>query len=989
VSAQPLTIHRDWTAELSPFAQRLANSVELRCEEGLVNLRAEVGPLAAGAFTFGPFRLLPEERALLEDGKAVRLGGRALDILTALVVRSGTLISKEDLISYAWPRARVEEANLRVHIGALRNALGENRAGVRYIATVAGRGYCFVAPVHREDSSAVAALPPGMSSATLPVPITRMIGRDDAVVSLLSQMRTRRLVTIVGPGGMGKTRTALAVAGRFSASLEHQAQFVDFSRLSDPLLLPSSLASVLGVPSPSEDPFRGVIEYLRDKQMLIVLDSCEHVIDAAAILVEAVLKAGPGIQVLATSREPLRAEGEYVKRLAPLRMPSTSANLTAAQALAFPAIELFAERASMSFEDFELTDADVPATVATCMKLDGLPLAIELAAGRMGPFGIRELAKRLDDRFTLLAQGRRTALPRHKTLTATLDWSYGILAEHEQTILRRLAVFCGEFTMDSAQAVAASKGIGSLDVLDGVTSLMAKSLVSVALTDAITTYRLLETTRAYAREKLLRSNEIRRIRRLHALDCSRTVKEVEATSQSATLAERITFYRRRIDDVRSALEWAYSPDGDAGIGETLTAVHAPMFLRLSLLDEYRGHVEQALQSSATTPTSDPFVMRHLNLALGHLLLHMEKDAAQMHAAFGRALKITDETKVPERDYRALVGVWLGTLFTGDYPAALMLAQRVQRDAGDPAGEAADLVQGRMMALSLHYMGQFGEARRFIERILQHPLRSAPLEHDKVFFIDLEVATYTVAARNSWIEGYPDRASDMARQGVERAISIDNAVGICYALGIGALPVAIWRGDLPEARRLTTMLLEYAGKYGLPFWQSWARLYQREVLLLEEVHPESAILPSDIKDPGLTAIQIDFIATLREDVVPAEALARVESGRVGWSAAEILRVAGEAIRREAAEDAPHVAEAMFHRSLDLARRQCALSWELRTATSLARLWRDQHRVDAARELLSAVRDRFGEGFQTRDCLKADTLLQDLRTLLNAGSTVRVA
>jgi predicted ATPase/DNA-binding winged helix-turn-helix (wHTH) protein len=932
--------------------------------------------LAAVAFTFGPFRLLPEERVLLENGKAVRLGGRALDILTALVVRSGTLISKQELISYAWPRARVEEANLRVHIGALRNALGENRAGVRYIATVAGRGYCFVAPVHCEDAPAVAALPPGLSSATLPVPITRMIGRDDVVVSLLSQMRTRRFVTIVGPGGMGKTRIAVAVAARFSASLQQQAQFVDFSRLSDPQLLPSSLASVLGVTSSSEEPFRGVVDYLRDKQMLILIDSCEHVVDAAAILVEVVLKAGPGIQVLATSREPLRAEGEYVRRLAPLRMPSTPANLTATQALAFPAIELFAERASMSFEDFELTDADVPAAVATCTKLDGLPLAIELAAGRIGPFGIRELAKRLDDRFSLLAQGRRTALPRHKTLRATLDWSYGILAQREQAILRRVAVFCGEFTMDSAQAVAASEGIGSGDVLDGVTSLIAKSLISVVLRVAFTTYRLLETTRAYAHEKLLESDEILRIRRLHAEDCSRTMREVEAASRSATLAERVTFYRRRIDDVRTALEWAYSRDGDSGFGVTLTATCAPMFLRLSLLDEYRGHVEQALRNSAAMPTSDASVMRHLNLALGHLLLHMEKDAAQMHAAFGRAFKITDETNVQEQDSRALAGIWLGTLFSGDYPAALALAQRVQRDAGD----AADLVHGRMMALSLHYMGEFREASRFIERILQHPLRSAPLEHDKVFFIDLEVATYTVSARNAWIEGYPDRASDMARHGVERALSIDNAVGICYALGIGALPVAVWRGDLPEARRLATMLLEYAGKYGLRFWQSWARLHQRAALSLEEVRPEAA---------ALTAIQIDAIATLREDIVPAEALTRVESGRVGWSAAEILRVAGEAIRRDGADDSAQVAEAIVHRSLDLARRQSALSWELRTATSLARLWKDQHRVGAACELLSAVRDRFGEGFQTRDFLKADRLLHDLRALLDTGSAVRVA
>jgi predicted ATPase/DNA-binding winged helix-turn-helix (wHTH) protein len=945
--------------------------------------------LAAGAFTFGPFRLLPEERVLLEDGKAVRLGGRALDILTALVVRSGTLISKEELISYAWPRARVEEANLRVHIGALRNALGENRAGVRYIATVAGRGYCFVAPVQGEDGPAVAASSAEKSAAALPVPITRMIGRDEAVVSLLSEMHTRRFVTIVGPGGIGKTRIALAVASRFGASLQRQVQYIDFSRVGDPLLLPSSLASVLGASSPSEDPFRGVIECIRDKQMLIVLDSCEHVIDAAAILVEVVLKAGPGIQVLATSREPLRAEGEYVKRLAPLRMPSTPANLTGDQALAFPAIELFAERASMSFEDFELTDADVPAAVSICMKLDGLPLAIELAAGRIGPFGIRELAKRLDDRFTLLARGRRTALPRHKTLRATLDWSYGILTEHEQSILRRLAVFCGEFTMNSAQAVAVSGGIGSADVLDGVTSLIAKSLISVALRDAITTYRLLETTRAYAREKLLESDEIQRVGRLHAEDCCTTMNEVETTSRIATLAERLTCYRRRIDDVRSALEWAYSPEGDAAIGATLTAICAPMFLRLSLLDEYRGRVEQALHYSAATRTEDPFVTRNLNLALGHLLLHMEKDVEQMNAAFGRALKISERTTLRAVDFPALVGMWLGTLFSGNYRAAFALVQRVPRDAGDPDGESGELVHDRMMALTLHFMGEFAEVRRFIGRIRQHPLRSARLEHDKEFYIDLEVATCTVSARNAWIEGHPDRASDMAREGLDRAMSIDSAVGICYTLGLGALPVAIWRGDLPGARRLTTMLLEYSGKYGLQFWQSWARLHERAVLSHEEAGREPSSLPSTGRDPTLTAIQIEANSTLREDFVPAEALARVESGQESWCAAEILRVAGEAVRRAAAQDSAQAAEALFHRSLDLARRQNALSWELRTATSLARLWRDQHRVGAARELLSAVRDRFSEGFQTRDCLKADALLQDLRALLDAGSTARVA
>jgi predicted ATPase/DNA-binding winged helix-turn-helix (wHTH) protein len=933
--------------------------------------------LAAGAFTFGPFRLLPEERVLLEAGKAVRIGGRALDILTALVVRSGTLISKEELIAHAWPRTRVEEANLRVHIGALRNALGENRAGVRYIATVAGRGYCFVAPVQREGAAPLVASFPDKSAASLPVPITRLIGRDGAVESVLSEVRSRRFVTIVGAGGIGKTRLALAVANRLGASLQQRVQHVDFSRISEPRLLPSSLASVLGAPSPSDDPYRGVIEFLGNEQMLIVLDSCEHVIDAAAIMVEVVLKAGPGIRVLATSREPLRAEGEYVKRLAPLRMPSTSVNLTAARALEYPAIELFAERASMSFEDFELTDADVPAAVAICNKLDGLPLAIEFAAGRIGPFGIRELAKHLDDRFTLLLRGRRTALPRHKTLRATLDWSYEILPQREQAILRRLAIFCGEFTMGSAQAVAASDGVGAPEVLDGVTSLMTKSLVSAALTEAITTYRLLETTRAYAREKLSESEEIERVRRSHAEDCYRTMSEVQATSQTATLAERVMVYRRRIDDVRNALDWAFSPQGDAGIGATLTAVCAPMFLRLSLLDEYRGRVEHALQSTIATPTSDLSLMGNLNLALGYLLRHMEKDPVQMSAAFGRALQISDQTDGAPRDLRALAGMWLGKLFSGDYQAALALAQRAQRGAEACVDGTADLVHGRMMALTLHFIGEFVQARRFIEHILQHPLRGAPLEHDKVFYIDLEVATHTVCARNAWIEGHPDRASDMARLGLERALSIDDAVGICYTLGIGAVPVAIWRGDFPEAGRLIAMLLEYSGKYGLRFWQSWARLHQCAVAAHAQSCGEPAFLQSRIEDLVLTPIQLDVISTLREDVVPAEALARVESGRVGWSAAEILRVAGEAIRRAGARDSMEEAQAKFRESLEIARRQNALSWELRTATSLARLWRDQHRSGAAWELLAAVRDRFSEGFKTRDCLRADALLQELR------------
>jgi DNA-binding winged helix-turn-helix (wHTH) protein len=279
--------------------------------------------LSARAFSFGEFRLLPEERALLAAGKPVRISSRALDILIMLVDHAGELVSKNLLIERAWPDTRVEENNLRVHIGALRKLLGEGPAGVSTIATVPGRGYSFVASVQRESvQPLLATVPPTVTAPALPASLTRMIGRAETLVLFLSRMRKQRLVTIIGPGGMGKTTIALAMAERLSRSLEHHASFVDLSPVADPQLLPSALASVLGIASRSDNPLFGLLAFLRDKRMLIVLDSCEHLVEAAAAMVEALLKGAPGVQILATSREPLGVEGEWVERLAPLGLPS-------------------------------------------------------------------------------------------------------------------------------------------------------------------------------------------------------------------------------------------------------------------------------------------------------------------------------------------------------------------------------------------------------------------------------------------------------------------------------------------------------------------------------------------------------------------------------------------------------------------------------------------------------------------------------------------
>lgn len=340
------------------------------------------------AISFGPFRLVPSQRLLLEGDKPVRLGSRALDILTVLVEQPGEVVGKDEPIARVWPNTHVEEGNLKFQISALRRTLG---GGNRYLVNVPGRGYSFVSPVERAPETKVAEpeAPKTENAHNLPALLTRLIGRDDTISRLADQLRRQRLLTIVGAGGIGKTSVALAVTERLIPDYEHGVWLVDMAPLGDPRLVPTALAGVLGLEVRSEDPLPSLVTSLRDKKMLLVLDNCEHVIEAAAALATAVLTGAPGVQMIATSREPLRIEGERVYRLSPLANPPASPDLTAAAALGYPAVQLFVERAAAVLGEFELTDADAPIVADICSRLDGIALAIELAAARVDTFGLR------------------------------------------------------------------------------------------------------------------------------------------------------------------------------------------------------------------------------------------------------------------------------------------------------------------------------------------------------------------------------------------------------------------------------------------------------------------------------------------------------------------------------------------------------------------------------------------------------------------------
>lgn len=464
-------------------------------------------------YLFGPFRFVPARQRLWCGDTPVRVGSRALDLLAVLTERAGQVVSKRELIARAWPRSVVEDSNLKVQLSALRRALSDCQRGcgdhaTEYVATVTGRGYRFVAPI----SLAVHTLPPapprrdGAHANHLPPATPRAIGRSDAVASRLGALAQRRIVTVVGPGGIGKTTVALAVA---EAALHCQGRricFVDLGQARNAQCVACALADALGLALGGGDPVPALLAGLRDQHMLLVLDSCEHVLEASALMAGLIAASAPAVSVLATSREPLRVTGECVHRLAPLACPPAptpgAAALSASQALAFGAVRLFVERAAESQDGYRLSDADAPAVAEICRRLEGLALAIELAATRMNALGARELAARLDDRYRLLARGRHTLLRRHRTLAAALDWSYEFLPDQERLILRALAVFGAPFTLDAATQLLAGGALTAGQVVDGVANLVEKSLVEAERHGAGVDYRLSGATRAYALDKL-------------------------------------------------------------------------------------------------------------------------------------------------------------------------------------------------------------------------------------------------------------------------------------------------------------------------------------------------------------------------------------------------------------------------------------------------------------------------------------------------------
>ena len=532
-------------------------------------------------YRFGAYCLIPGQRLLLRGNEPMGIGARAFAVLVALVERAGTVVSAQELMRAAWPGVVVEEANLRVQVGTLRRLLKDSSNKRRAIETIPLQGYCFVFPVERTAKGSPEPPPGGVVQHSLPVELTSTVGRDATIDSLVRAIERRRLITLTGPGGIGKTTVALTVARKCMVAYPDGVYFVDLASITDPRVVPVAIASALGAAVPWEDPAGGLVAHLHGKQLVLILDTCEHLIEPVTLLTEKLLASLPQLRILATSRETLRARGEWVHRLQPLAVPPDLPGLRAADIVNYPAVELFIQRVASSVEGFELRDSDAPFVSQICRQLDGLPLAIELAAAHVDEIGLREVAACLNERLSILTRGRRTALPRQQTLAATMQWSYDLLSALERTVLGRLAVFPGSFTAGAAHAVA-TYDMNKHEARAALSSLHAKSLLTVEIGSEVVLYRLLYTTRCFATEKELPSGNWQATQRKHArfvLDAMRCAERDSGTLDAPVWTAR---YGHLSEDVRSALDWAFSPAGDRALAVCLTAASSPLWFVLSL-----------------------------------------------------------------------------------------------------------------------------------------------------------------------------------------------------------------------------------------------------------------------------------------------------------------------------------------------------------------------------------------------------------------------
>lgn len=933
-----------------------------------------------GSVLFGPFSLCVGARLLQKKGVPVALGGRALELLIALIENAGAVVSKRELMARVWDGLTVDEGSLRFQVATLRKALGDGVDGARYISNVPGRGYCFVSPLTSDDTvkDVCGTEPARLRRQQKVLPPVSMIGRNEVVTHVIENLITHRLVTIHGAGGIGKTTVARSAAATLTSHFDSNVVFLDLTAIKDSRLVGGALASALGLHVDSSDPTAAILAILKDMRALIVLDSCEHVIEQVAALGEALHQGSPGVAILATSREPLRAMGERVMHLTPLDLPPLDNSISASGLLEFAAARLFVERAAAAGMATDLSASDVGMIAEMCRALDGMPLAIEIAASRVGQHGLAETAQLLDGRFRLRWRGRRSSMPRHQTLYEALDWSFELLSERERFALKWLSVFPGFFTLEAGRAIM-GESCGLADdigeVLDGI---VAKSMISVDLCDTVARYRLLDTTRAFAQAKLAESGRHREVIARHA--CYVADRLGKFDMNALALEGETREANDLLGDVRAALPWAFSDEGDRNTALRI-AVHCGHFLiPFSLFDEAGRWIDHAMSILNKDERANSIGM-YLEAAYGAIQIMTQANGDIARAAIKRGLAIAQRLRNYKVEYRLTYCLQLLDINAGQFDQLMPLARRLKalsEKIDEPHCTTSTL---HMIATAHALAGDQRLAQEMFEQVIRERIASSPVSPSDYAFVG---DPWIGMAITLWLRGFSDQAVRAAR-----LISTNFPSVLFSCMGLASAAV-IFReiGDPGSANFVADKLRDKADRYSMIPFQAVAlgftgqKLQERgcDVEAIDRLHMALGQLRA--REYGMYgAIFARSLVKAFIRTGQARKAQQIVDARIMWihsigssyDLPEWLRIRAE-IELRVGE--PTRAESTLRSAIDLAREQGALSWELRAETDLARLMLDRGQGEEAGRRLKAVLAQFEEGFATHDLIVASNLLEEL-------------
>ena len=919
---------------------------------------------------FGPFELSSGERVLQRDGATLPLGSRALDILIYLTERPGEVVAKKELIDHVWPDVVVEEGSLRVHIAAIRKALGDGKFGNRYIANVQGRGYSFVGSVagHVDQKSNN---PDGRFESILPARSRRMVGRDLILSDVQESLRKQRFVTLLGPGGIGKTTIAVAAGHALAAEFGGAVYFVDLGSLPDPDLVVRAIGTSLGFSPESNEASLELVDLIRSRRLLIILDNCEHVIQAVASIAEQLFQEAQQVHLLATSRELLKVEGEHCCRVEPLDFPPTESEPTADVVARYPAVQLFVERVAARGGNFVLTDREAPLVADMCRRLDGLPLAIELAAGPVAALGMRSTLADLASRLDWLKRGHRTAVPRHQTLKATLDWSYDLLSGIERIVFRRIARFVGEFSLEGARRVAGDPGSDDGAIFDAIAGLIEKSLIATRLDHGEPQYRLLETTRAYALEKLKEHGEFDPISLRHAEYVIQQLGSRKEIRSAPPTAERVAAYSRQLSNVRSALEWSFGAHGNDEIATRLAAGSTQLFLELSLLIECRIWAERAIPRLGDQCKDS---RRDLEIAtsLSFALLHAEGSSDLIQKTFARALDAADVQGDVAYELRLLSGLFTYYRWNIDINAALDIASRSKEVALKTRDHDDMALAESMMGAAHHLAGNHLVAFKHFETGLNHSALGWRFRSGKHLFYHSSLLLVGMA-RCLLYRGLVDQSLDHAKRAIEEAEKSGHTATLCQSLSL-VLPVYLTMADIRRSEQYITRLTELSLAYSLKPYRAVATGLRGRLLILQnnirEGIPMLKRALGELRAQRHEMLSMDFVCDLAAGLIQVgeyqEALTMVKNatdaqhrgGKFLYMSA-LFRTKGLVLASRSTKDYVEAEESLLS-AINWAKRQSAHLFELSAATDLAELLLKQDRALDARNHLAVAFDRMPPG-----------------------------